>query len=457
MGTSIDWDRYFDALARDLGGTLLSARPQVRNSGGRTSFFVDIEVGGDVRRLYVRAGRDMAPAAAAYRDLQKEKTVMDWLAARDVPVARAVHLSKEPVALAMEAIAGEDDFERVNTTPDGEAILSHYIEILADMHRHEVSELSAAGFRTPSGDTEIALHHFQDFAVAIYRMSGTPPNPLCHWGADWMTRHAPRGSGRVSLIQGDTGPGNFVYVGQRVQALVDWELAHLGDPMEDLGVLRLRDVWTPFPGGFRKYLDEYQTRSGTEINDAAIRWYSIKLCIVHPHVLAIPVYHPAVSTTPAEWVAEYYSLSRLGLEEIGAQMGITLEKPELPAARMTLQSHYHDVLTTALRDEVIAHIGDDYHRYRAEQAWRVAQYLRGADRYLDAIHEMEMDEIGTITAQRARDHGEAIAQLHRYVEQATPEADEPLLRFFYRQQYRMEALMPGAIGRSEGRSFTPLD
>lgn len=454
MSDNTIWSAYFDRLARDLGGRLVDSRAQVRNSGGRTAFFVDIETPAGTENLYVRAGRDMAPPPVAYRNLEIEKTVMDWLDARGVPIAAAVHLTDDPPALAMRALEGEDDWTKAGT--DGERVLSHFIEIVADMHSHDVSELAAAGFRKPTGDEETALHHFEDFAVRTYEMSGTPKNPLCAWSQDWMRRHVPKSSGRLSLIQGDCGPGNFVYKNGRVEGLVDWELSHLGDPMEDLGVLRLRDVWTPFPGGFRKWLDLYEEKSGTPINDDALRWYAIKLCIVHPHVLAIPAYYPSVTVTPAEWLAEYYSLSRLGIEEMAIVSGIALDTPELPAPRKTLQSDYFDVLSTELRDDVVANIDDDFRRYRAEQAWRIVQYLRGAERYLDAIREEEMDEIGSITGESSPDHEAAIAALHRYVDDAPPEADEVLLRFFYRQQYRMEALMPGAVGRSEGRSFTPL-
>jgi aminoglycoside phosphotransferase (APT) family kinase protein len=456
MSASTKWDHYFDQLAAELGGRKVSARPQVRNSGGRPAFFVDVEVGDALRKLYVRAGRDMAPPGAAYRDLEREKTVMDWLDERGILIASAVHLCREPVALAMEALEGEDDWEKIASAESGEAILSHFVEIIADMHSHDVSALAKAGFRAPAGDEEVAMHHFEDFAVRTYELSGTPRNPLCKWSQGWMRRHAPKASRRLSLVQGDCGPGNFVYEDGRVLGLVDWELAHLGDAMEDLGVLRLRDVWTPFPGGFRKWLDLYESKSGTSVDDHALRWYAIKICIVHPHVLAIPFYHPQVSATPAEWVAEYYGLSRIGLEEMAVVSGITLETPALPAPRETLQSQYFDILSTELKDEVVAKIDDDFRRYRAEQAWRIAQYLRGTERYLDAIHDEEIDEIGRITGKTVTDHEEAISALNTHVETASPDADEDLLRFFYRQQYRMEALMPGAVGRGEGRSLRAL-
>ena len=57
-------------------------------------------------------------------------------------------------------------------------------------------------------------------------------------------------------MQGDTGPGNFMYQDGKVTAVVDWELAHLGDPMDDIAWLSLRtvqDTFTHFPDRLREY------------------------------------------------------------------------------------------------------------------------------------------------------------------------------------------------------------
>lgn len=137
-------------------------------------------------------------------------------------------------------------------------------------------------------------------------------------------------------------------------------------------------------------------------------------------------------------------------------MGVDLETPTLPEPDTTLLSAYHDSLTTALRTDIIDHIEDPYRRYRAEQAWRTAQFLRNAQRYLPAIHAAEIEEIARITGNRAAGHPEALTALDTFVTTAGPDADETLLRFFFRQQYRMEALMAGAVGRSEGRHFSDI-
>ena len=51
----------------------------------------------------------------------------------------------------------------------------------------------------------------------------------------------------VVLVQGDTGPGNFMFDGDRLVAVTDWELAHWGDLHDDLAWLLVRDTLERFP------------------------------------------------------------------------------------------------------------------------------------------------------------------------------------------------------------------
>ena len=52
----------------------------------------------------------------------------------------------------------------------------------------------------------------------------------------WLSDRAPTG-GELRLVHGDFRNGNFIVGPEGIRAVLDWELAHLGDPMEDLGWL----------------------------------------------------------------------------------------------------------------------------------------------------------------------------------------------------------------------------
>ncbi|MET0661053.1 MAG: phosphotransferase [Steroidobacteraceae bacterium] len=51
----------------------------------------------------------------------------------------------------------------------------------------------------------------------------------------------------VHLLQGDTGPYQFTFDGDQLTGLIDWELARFGDPMVDIGCMRMRAVLYSMP------------------------------------------------------------------------------------------------------------------------------------------------------------------------------------------------------------------
>ena len=88
------------------------------------------------------------------------------------------------------------------------------------------------------------------------------------------TNNIPAYDGPPVLVQGDTGPGNFMYAGGRVTAVVDWELAHLGDPMDDIAWLSLRATQEPSPTS-RPRLREYEALSGNVVDEGRVRYYQV--------------------------------------------------------------------------------------------------------------------------------------------------------------------------------------
>jgi len=60
------------------------------------------------------------------------------------------------------------------------------------------------------------------------------PWPALAWTARWLDRHAPADSGRT-LVHGDFRVGNALFDTEGLTAVLDWELAHVDDPIEDLG------------------------------------------------------------------------------------------------------------------------------------------------------------------------------------------------------------------------------
>ena len=66
----------------------------------------------------------------------------------------------------------------------------------------------------------------------------------------------------VVLVQGDTGPGNFMFDAGRLTAITDWELAHWGDLHDDLAWILVRDTLERFPE-LDARLADYERASGS--------------------------------------------------------------------------------------------------------------------------------------------------------------------------------------------------
>ena len=112
----------------------------------------------------------------------------------------------------------------------------------------------------PSGELAIA--------EPLYDAAGLSPEPVLTLGRRWLRRNVPHGVDHTCFVQGDTGPGNFVFDGDDVQ-LVDLEIAHFGDPMEDLAAACVRDMVTPF-GDLRSLFEQYAVRSWTGLSTSTV-------------------------------------------------------------------------------------------------------------------------------------------------------------------------------------------
>jgi aminoglycoside phosphotransferase (APT) family kinase protein len=93
-------------------------------------------------------------------------------------------------------------------------------------------------------------------------------SPVLQLGLNWLRDNARLAPGRT-LVHGDFRSGNLLVDEQGLVAVLDWELVHLGDPLQDLGYITA-NVWrfgSPQPvGGFGEYADllaGYESVTGT--------------------------------------------------------------------------------------------------------------------------------------------------------------------------------------------------
>ena len=105
------------------------------------------------------------------------------------------------------------------------------------------------------------------------------PRPVFELAFRWLADHAPQ-EPAASLVHGDFRHGNFIVDARGVQAILDWELAHLGDPMRDLGWIctsswRFGGIDKPV-GGFGELADlvaGYHEAGGAGVDLARVKFW----------------------------------------------------------------------------------------------------------------------------------------------------------------------------------------
>jgi len=106
------------------------------------------------------------------------------------------------------------------------------------------------------------------------------PHPAFELALRWLEAERPDPAPGV-VVHGDFRLGNLLVGPDGLRAVLDWELAHLGDPMEDLGWLCVR-AWrfgAPHPvaglGEYRELFDAYAAASGRAVDPHVVRWWEV--------------------------------------------------------------------------------------------------------------------------------------------------------------------------------------
>jgi aminoglycoside phosphotransferase (APT) family kinase protein len=107
------------------------------------------------------------------------------------------------------------------------------------------------------------------------------PRPVFELALRWLRDHDPGPSKEITLVHGDFRHGNLIIGPDGVRAVLDWELAHLGDPMEDLGWIcvnswRFGEIDKPVGGfGSREELFAGYEEGGRKADPARVKFWEV--------------------------------------------------------------------------------------------------------------------------------------------------------------------------------------
>ncbi|GAB2631167.1 phosphotransferase family protein [Prescottella soli] len=172
--------------------------------------------------------------------------------------------------LLMDKVDGESIPRKLQRDPELDEVRAHLAEdmghVLGLIHQADVDTLGMLDAGDPLDAIEAVYQGLEE------------PRPAVEVGLRWLREHRP--SKRPdALVHGDFRLGNVLVDGTGIRGVLDWELAHLGDPIEDLGWLCVR-AWRfgaepPVAGiGTRgQLLDGYARATGIRPSESELHWW----------------------------------------------------------------------------------------------------------------------------------------------------------------------------------------
>jgi aminoglycoside phosphotransferase (APT) family kinase protein len=437
-----------------LGAEVVECTRQSRENGGRPAWFITCQNGRGLTRYYIRGNRGPSFEYNAMYSLDREARLLKVLTKHGIPVPRVVAESANPYAVILEFVDGLDDFTLIKDQKERDEYGRQFGEIMAKWHAIPVREFEAIGFRLPKTGEEYLVQDLEVWEKGCFPHLKEPV-PLVSFCCQWMRRNPPQPPKHPVLAQGDTGPGQFIFKDGQINAVVDWELAFIGDPMNDLARMRTRDMWYP-TGNLPKWLNYYSEFSATPLDLDRIRYYSVIAMMTTALALGPVVQALDPRDVHAEWIAEEIWSKRATIECLAEVINVKLETPEIPRPEPSYISRLFDVLEDNLREEQLPRLTDAFMRYRLNLDLRLLTRIRHLTEFGREIEAQDLDDMKQILGRRPQNRHDGMLAMEQFVRRASPEMDAELTRYFYRHAMREEAVMRGAMGRIENAVVSPV-
>ncbi len=226
--------------------------------------------------LILRRAPGGVPAPNATLDLAGEAQAMRVAAAHGVKVPAIRHVLSDADGMGagfiMDFVAGETLGGRTVRNPP-EGLARQCGVVLARIHGIDPRGVPVL---LPSDAAGLVAEWRDAYRAADW------PRPVFDAAFHWLALHCPAPAARPALVHGDFRNGNLIVGEDGVRAVLDWELAHAGDPLEDLGWICVPS-WRfgrhdKIVGGFGDVDDliaGYEAAGGAPIDRAALAWWQV--------------------------------------------------------------------------------------------------------------------------------------------------------------------------------------
>ncbi len=405
--------------------------------------------------------RGARPGGGGERSIRMEMRVMEVLEANGIKVPHIYGWMDSPKAFVMEWIECEDrapgmihtamENPDIMTDERWKAMLS-YMSHLADMHKLPVDEFThIEGLPNPQSAQEIAL-------TATERMYGYGSqqgniDPALEFIQFWLRHNVPKHRTQASFIAGDAG--QFMSAGSDILALLDFEIASIGDTHWDLACFRGRHPLENM-GDIPALYRQYAKVTGTEVDLPVVCYHTVAFLQL-AGIAAKSFGNPeALGGNWIEGILEYSSITRRALEAIAELKGMTLDYDlHLPKPRTKYWEAYG--LNKLLVDIERLPTSTSFEPWERTLLGDIPKFLLNYSRYRDWFEAETVADINQLTGEPCDNLEDAEIAVMKVIAVNDNSLDEALVRIMHKRILRLSMIIAGTDPDDVNPLFYKLD
>lgn len=278
--------RYLSSQWPDHGPIDIVAFSRIHGGASRETFRVRVRLGDGRERGLIFRRDPVSTLIETEREI--EFAAYRSFADSALPVPRALFLERgldwlERPFFVMEEIEGCTAGSILASDPYGanrQRIGEQFYRILGSIAATD-ARTTALAAHVPIPEPDAAWAFELEKWEKVIDEDELEPQPIARAAIRHLRAYPPPPAQRVSVVHGDYRTGNFLFdAGGTIRAILDWEMAHIGDPLEDLA-WALDPLWSSdrqHPGGMLAKADAiaaWEAASGLIARPEALAWWSM--------------------------------------------------------------------------------------------------------------------------------------------------------------------------------------
>jgi aminoglycoside phosphotransferase (APT) family kinase protein len=263
------------------GATGVTGAAKLSGGASQETWSFDIvHAGGSTGAILRRAPQGYGAAPSRAAGLNAEAVLMQRAHDAGLPSPRVLHVLQPQDELGtgfiMSRVEGETIPRKIlrdEAFAKARPMLARQLGgVLAGIHGLALAELPELRRMTAAKEIAELERDYRSFDW---------PRPVFELALRWLRERDPGPSREVTLVHGDFRHGNLMIGPDGVRAVLDWELAHLGDPMEDLGWVcvnswRFGEIDKPVGGfGTREELFAGYEAAGRRVDADRVKFWEV--------------------------------------------------------------------------------------------------------------------------------------------------------------------------------------